>query len=258
MSTVLVTGGTGALGRLVVACLREQGGAGDDVRVLSRRPGAGSHVGDLNTGVGVADAARGAELVVHAASDTQRLGRTDLEQTMHLLDAVRDAGHLLYVSIVGIDRIPFGYYQRKLECEQRIVSSGIPYTILRATQFHELLAFVLRGAERLPVVPLPLDFRFQTVAAAEVAERVAQLIGAEPARRIVNFGGPEVLSLRQMAATWKSERGRPGRVIGLPLPGTVARAFREGRNTCPDEAAGRQGWAEFVAAGALVPYSFKR
>lgn len=255
MSTVLVTGGTGALGRLVVARLRDRG---DDVRVLSRRAGAGTHVGDLTTAVGVADAARGVELVVHAASDTQRLGRTDVEQTVHLLDAARDAGHLLYISIVGIDRIPFAYYRRKLDCEQTIASSGIPFTILRATQFHELVAFLLRGVERAPVAPLPLDFRFQTVAAAEVAERVAQLIGGEPSQSVVNFGGPEVLTLWQMATTWRGARGHPRTLIRLPLPGTVARAFREGHNTCPDEADGRQRWTDFVAGGAPVPYSFKR
>jgi nucleoside-diphosphate-sugar epimerase len=107
MSTLLVTGGTGALGRHIVARLRERG---DDVRVLSRRPGAGTHVGDLSTGEGVAEAARDAELVVHAASDTfRRLGRSDLDQTRNLLDAAKDANHLLYVSIVGIDSIPYVY-----------------------------------------------------------------------------------------------------------------------------------------------------
>lgn len=254
MRTVLVTGGTGALGRLVVGRLRDQG---DVVRVLSRRAGAGTHVGDLKTGAGVADAARGINLIVHAASDTQRFGRTDLEQTVQLLDAARDARHLLYVSIVGIDRIPFGYYRRKLACEQRIASSGIPYTILRATQFHELIAFLLGGAERLPAAPLPLDFRFQTVAAAEVAERVAQLTDDEPAGRMLNFGGPEVLTLKQMATAWIAARGRPRRVVRLPLPGSVARAFREGRNTCPEQATGRQRWTDFVATGPPIPYALK-
>jgi uncharacterized protein YbjT (DUF2867 family) len=242
MSVVLVTGGTGTLGQPVVTRLREQG---DEVRVLSRRPGAGTHVGDLKTGVGSAEAARGAELVIHAASDTP-LGRADVEQTMHLLDVAGDARHLLYVSIVGIDQIPFLYYKRKLACEQLVAGSGIPYTILRATQFHELIASVGGAAERLPLALLPLDFRFQTVAAADVAERIAELIGGEPSLGIVNFGGPEMLSLEQMAEAWKAARGRPRRLARLPLMGKVARGFREGRNTCPEQAAGRQSWSEFV------------
>ena len=157
------------------------------------------------------------------------------------------------MSIVGIDGIPYPYYKRKLACEQRIASSGIPYTILRATQFHELIASVARAVERLPPAPLPLDFRFQTVAAADVAERVAELIGGEPSGDILNFGGPEVLSLERMAEAWKEVRGRPRRVVRLRLPGKVARAFREGRNTCPEQAVGRQRWGEFVASEPPIP-----
>jgi uncharacterized protein YbjT (DUF2867 family) len=253
VSTVLVTGGTGALGRHIVSLLRERG---DDVRVLSRRPGAGNHVGDLNTGEGVDDAARGAELVVHAATD-RRLGRGDLDQTRHLLRAARDARHLLYVSIVGIDSIPYAYYRRKLECEQAIASSTTPYTILRATQFHELVGWLMRGAERLPLAPLPLDFRFQTVAAKEVAARIAELTRSDPQRAIVELGGPEVLTLEQMAHAWSDQRGRPRRLVRLPVPGNIGRAFREGRNTSPPHAEGTQTWAEFVASDPENPYRLR-
>ena len=254
MSTVLVTGGTGAFGTPLVARLRERG---DEVRVLSRRAGAGSHVGDLDTGEGVPEAVRGAELVVHAASNSRRGGRTDLAQTEHLLDAAREIGHLLYISIVGIDRIPYSYYRRKLDCERRIEASGIPFTILRATQFHQLIAFLLRGAERLPLAPLPLDFRFQTVAAAEVAARAAELIGSDPRGELVNFGGPEVLSLRQMTETWRAQRGRPRRIVRLPVPGQVGRGFREGLNTCPDHAQGEQTFTQFVASDPPNPYTVR-
>jgi uncharacterized protein YbjT (DUF2867 family) len=251
MSTTLVTGGTGTLGSLVVERLLDQG---HEVRLLSRRAGAGTHVGDLSTGVGIAEAAGGAELIVHAASDVQRFGRSDPDQTAHLLQVARGARHLLYVSIVGIDQIPFPYYRRKLECEQQVAESDIPHTILRATQFHELIAWLLRGAERLPVALLPLDFRFQTVAAADAAARVAEVIGSEATGRIVSFGGPEVMTLREMTEKWSAARGRPRRTLRLPLPGAVARAFREGRNTCPEESSHGQRWEEFVAAGAEVPY----
>lgn len=254
MGTVLVTGGTGALGRLVVARLRARG---EDVRVLSRRPGPGIHAGDLSTGAGVAEAARGAPVIVHAASDTQRFGRADAEQTRRLLDAAGDASHLLYVSIVGIDRIPFRYYRRKLACEGLIASSGVPYTVLRATQFHELIGSLLRAVERLPLAPLPLDFRFQTIAAVDVADRVTGMIGEAPTGGIVDVGGPEVLTLGQMAGTWRATRDRPRRVVRLPLPGRVARAFREGRNTCPDQVGGTQTWPEFVASDPEIPYELK-
>jgi uncharacterized protein YbjT (DUF2867 family) len=251
VTTVLVTGGTGTLGRALVPLLQE---GGYEVRVLSRRPGAGTHVGDLTTGVGVADAARGADLVIHAASDTRRLGRRDIDQTRHLLEGAPDARHLVYVSIVGIDAIPFAYYRRKLACEGLIASGVVPYTVLRATQFHEIIEMALRVAERLPAAPLPLDFRFQTVAAAEVARRAASVLGGEPLGRADDIGGPEVLTLGQMAETWRSARGRPRRYVRLPVFGRVAQGFRDGLNTCPAHADGKQSWASFVA-GVVGPPS---
>lgn len=243
MSVVLVTGGSGVLGSKVVPLLRERG---HDVRVLSRRPGAGTHVGNLYTGEGVAEAARDVELVLHAASDTRRQGRSDLEQTQRLLEATSGARHLLYISIVGIDRIPYGYYKRKLACETAIAASQVPHTILRATQFHELLALGLTAAGRLPLAPLPLDWQFQSVAAAEVAERAVETLEGEPQGRATDFGGPEVLPARTIVDAWRARHGRPRRVVGLRYPGRFSRGLREGRNTCPGHADGRETWAEFV------------
>jgi uncharacterized protein YbjT (DUF2867 family) len=245
VSVVLVTGGTGTLGRSVVAGLRARG---DELRVLSRRPGAGTHVGDLTTGAGVAAAADGVDLVVHAASDTHRLGHADLRQTRHLLEVSKNLRHLLYVSIVGIDRIPYAYYRNKLACEREIAASGVPHTILRATQFHELIAMVLTPVSRLPVVPLPLDFRFQSIASSEVGEAVVDLVHREPGGGLEEIGGPEVQTLDEMARIWRANRGRPRTFVRLPIPGRVADGFREGRNTCPERALGRQRWEEFIAA----------
>jgi uncharacterized protein YbjT (DUF2867 family) len=201
VAVVLVTGGTGRLGTHLVPILR---GRGHDVRVLSRRAGAGTHVGDLTSGEGLAEAAAGAELVLHAASDERRLGRPDLEQTRRVVAAAGAARHLLYVSIVGIDAIPLAYYKHKLACE---------------------------------------------VAAAEVAQRAAELLDGEPLARAPDFGGPEVLTVRAIVDTWRTHRGRPRRIVRVRVPGRIARAFREGRNTCPDHAEGRQRWREFVASG---------
>lgn len=244
MSTVLVTGGSGTLGSLVVPLLQN---AGHEVRVLSRRPGRGTHTGDLRSSAGLTDAVRGADVVVHAASDTRRFGATDLVQTQNLLRAAGDVQHLLYISIVGVDRVPYRYYRRKLECERAIGASGVPHTLLRATQFHQLLAMVLRAVERLPVAPLPLDFPFQPVAATECAGRIADLVGGEPLGRAPDLGGPEVLGLAQIAGIWRDRRGRPRRLVRLPLPGRTAAAFRAGLHTCPDHADGHQRWADYVA-----------
>ncbi|WP_024803696.1 SDR family oxidoreductase [Nocardia sp. BMG51109] len=244
MTTVLVTGGSGALGQHIVTGLR---GNGHDVRVLSRRASAGTHVGDLTTGEGVREAAAGADLIVHAASDFRRFGKPDLAQTRNLLAESKGVRQLLYVSIVGIDRIPFRYYRNKLACEDLITESDVPHTILRATQFHDLIGAVLRGVERLPVSPLPLDFRFQPVATEDVAARVVELIDGEPVGHAADFGGPEVLTLGQLAEAWRERRGGPRRVVRLPMTGKVACAFRAGDNTCPNHADGTRTWAQYVA-----------
>jgi len=245
VSLVLVTGGTGTLGTRLVPDLVARG---HDVRVLSRRPGAGTHVGDLATGAGLAEATAGVELVVHAASD-RRLGRSDPEQTRRLLAALPACRHLLYLSIVGVDAIPFGPYRTKLGCEQQIAASDVPSTIMRATQFHELLGYALSAVGRLPAAALPLAWRFQSVAAAEVAVRVADLLEGDPLGRAPDFGGPEVLTFRQILDAWRERHQRPRTVVGLRWPGRVYRSFAQGRNTCPDHREGHQTWSEFVRSG---------
>jgi uncharacterized protein YbjT (DUF2867 family) len=243
VSVVLVTGGSGTLGRCLTPILAERG---HEVRVLSRRPGAGTHVGDLSTGLGLTEAAAGAELVVHAASD-RRLGRTDPGQTANLLAVAESCRHLVYVSIVGVDAIPFGYYQAKLACERLVEASGVPSSTLRATQFHELLAMALRSVRRWPVVVAPMELVFQSVAAAEVAARVADLVEGEPRGRVADFGGPQVLSGWQIAGAWRARHGWPRSVLSVRPPGRVYRAFADGLHTCPEHADGRQTWAEFAA-----------
>ena len=128
MSITLVTGGTHGLGVPTVELLRA---AGHDVRVLSRSAGAGRYQGDLATGAGLDAALGGVDTVVHLATSRRR----DIGHTRHVLDAAKRAGiaHLVFISIVGVDRIPYGYYRDKVASEQAIAGAGIPFTILRAT-----------------------------------------------------------------------------------------------------------------------------
>lgn len=243
MGAILVTGGTGTLGSQVVSLLRDRG---DEVRVLSRQPGRGTHLGDLTSGRGLAAAADGVDRVLHVASDTHRFGRADPEQTANLLKATRAARHVVFVSIVGIDEISFAYYRKKLACERLFEASDVPHTIARATQFHELIAMVLRVAERLPLAPLPLDFKFQSVAAADVASHLVGLLDSEPVGRAEDFGGPEVTTLADMVHHWQDVRARPRSLVNLPVPGRIASGFRQGQNTCPDRASGTLPWRDFV------------
>lgn len=249
---VLITGGSGALGRILV---RTATSAGHAVRGLSRgeRPqvvpsGVEWARADLASGEGLSAAVEGVEAIIHSASDPRRPQAVDVNGTRRLVEAARLAGvaHLVYISIVGIDRIPYSYYQRKREAEEIIATSGVPYTNLRATQFHSLVDFLISKAARLPLVmPLPVDFKFQSVADAEVAARLVECL-TKGARGQVEFGGPEVLTLGEMAATWMEVRGVRKRLVRLPLPGAIAAGFRVGLNTTPDAERGTIRWREWL------------
>ena len=173
-------------------------------------------------------------VVVHAASDPRRHAVVDVEGTRRLVQAARAAGtaHLVYVSIVGIDRIPFPYYRSKLAAEQIVAASGVPHSTLRATQFHSFIDTMTAGAARVPLVlPLPTTFRFQSVDTGEAAERLVRAVQQGPGGRLPDFGGPELLTWGEMAAAWKAARGIRRPTVHLPLPGALAAAFRAGRTT---------------------------
>ena len=252
MADVLVTGGTGVLGTAVVGVLQS---AGHAVRVLSRTAAAGRVVGDLATGAGIAAAVAGVDTIVHAASSPGRGARTvDVEGTGRLVTAARDAGvgHLLYVSIPGVDRIPYSYYQAKFAAEQVIASAGIPYTIVRAAQFQPFIANLLDGLQRVPVLPLPRGWRLEPVAVADVAGHLAGRVEAGPAGAVDEFGGPEVLTLRELARAWLVGR-RPAAVIGVPVPGQVSAAIRAGANlVAADASRGSLTWASWLASPAAA------
>ena len=247
ISDVLVTGGTGVLGRRVVERLRT---TGSGVRVLSRSGRAGTVRGDLLTGEGLDGALRGADAVVHLATNPYRkTHQTDVGGTERLLQAAARAGvsHAVYISIVGVDRNPFPYYRAKLNAERVVERSPVPWTILRATQFHDLVLSVMRLVGRIPVgAVVPKGFLLQPIDAGEVAGRLAELARSGPAGRVPDVGGPEVRTATELAHTYFEASGRRRRLVELPLPGKAAYAFREGAQTCPDCAYGSVRWEEFL------------
>lgn len=249
---ILVTGATGTLGSPLVRRLRE---AGADVHGLSRRdrdpePGMTWHKGDLYTGEGVDAACAGAETIVHCASDPFHAKR-DLPAARRLVEAARGQGapHLIYISIVGVDKIPYSYYRTKYAVERLIEDSGLPYSILRTTQFHTLPDMVFNVLTKVPgVAAVPKALRDQPIDVEEVAERLAQLaLAAGPARRVDDMGGPEVLTAEDMLRDYLEVRGlrRPVRVP-LPLPGKAGRGFREGHHLAPDHAVGKRTWRQYL------------
>lgn len=242
MTTILVTGGTGTLGRVVTDELRA---GGHEVRVLSRhvRP----YAVDLREGgPGLDTALAGVETVVHCAS-SPRGG--DEKAAAHLIEAARRAtvGHLLYISIVGVDRVPFGYYRSKLAVERQIEDSGLGWTVLRTTQFHDLVVSVLRGLAKSPVLVLPAGVPDQPVEVTEVARRLAELAIAAPAGRVPDMGGPQVRSFDSLARSYLRATGRRRPIVRLPLFGKAYGAFRAGGHLAPDHAVGKVSFEQHLA-----------
>jgi len=249
---LLVTGGTGHLGRaLVEQAVR----AGHALRILSRQvaPTVGSAEtvqGDLASGDGIAAAVAGIDVVVHAASDPFNTAAADVEGMERLTEAARAAGvgHFVFVSIVGIDRIPLPYYRHKLAAEEALLRSGVPWSIQRAAQFHYFVDMFLRQVARVPLVlPVPRGFHVQSIGVGDVAQRLLAVATAPPAGRVPDLFGPEVLSLNDAASRWLLAR-RMRRVIApIPLPGKTAAAFRQGYNTSAASAAGVETWDDWLA-----------
>jgi uncharacterized protein YbjT (DUF2867 family) len=244
---VLVTGGTGRLGKRLPAPLQA---AGHSVRQMSRRgTGPGGVRGDLTSSTDLAAAVGGAEAIVHAASDPQvDPWQVDVAGTRRLVQAVDRSRlrHLVYVSIVGVDTIPYGYYRAKFAAEQVLLASGLPVTLVRVTQFHDFVDFLLGTAHRGPVVPVPRGWRLQPVDVGEVAEHLAGIVGAAPTGGVVEYGGPEALASEDLARAWARVHAPGARVLATPLPGKLGSAFRDGAALPAGGARGRRTYAEHL------------
>jgi uncharacterized protein YbjT (DUF2867 family) len=262
MDTVLVTGGTGHLGRDLVARLK----GSYRVRVLARSPGSDPDVewvpGDLATGEGIANALAGSQTLIHAAtlSPAARRGyfvpkdlwssptEVDREGTARLLEgaAAAGVGHFVYVSIVGIDRPRVPYLRRKLEAENLVRSGPIPWSIARATQFHWLMDRLLGRMSRLPVVPLPSNLPMEPVDTTDFADYLVQCVRNGPSGRLADFGGPEVLTLAEAFDQWRQTRARWVRTLPFSLP----RSLRDGAAamslTGPGSRRGIVTWSDWL------------
>lgn len=249
---VLVTGGSGVLGRPVVQALRS---SGQRAVVLSRSAGEGPdwRRGDLATGAGLADAVAGMDAVVHAGSATRELTRgraTDVEGTRRLLELARSAGvgHFVFISIVGMEGVRYPYYATKLAAEAVVREGLVPWSILRATQFHSLMEFFLANFSRLPgLMVVPYGWQFQPVDPSDVASRLAAAVEGPPAGMLPDFGGPEVRDFRSIAESWRSARKLRKRMLNLPLPFQFSRQFARGRLLCPEHRDGVVTWEQYLA-----------
>jgi uncharacterized protein YbjT (DUF2867 family) len=244
---ILVTGGTGTLGGHVVPLLRA---SGHDVRILTRRPRPGTAgveyvTGDLLEGEGVEAAVDGVETVLHLAGGP----KGDDVATRTLVRAASEAGvrHLVHISVVGADRVPLAWMRTKLESERAVAGSGIPWTILRAAQFHDLALTMVEKMAKLPVLPVPGGLRLQPVDSREVAARLAELTLGAPSGLIPDLTGPHVYDLAALARPYLRRSGRRRPMLPVRIPGKAGRAYRAGANlTLEGAETGKRTWEEFL------------
>ncbi|MGY1945212.1 SDR family oxidoreductase [Nocardia asiatica] len=251
---ILVTGGTGTLGRQVLPLLRA---ADADVRVLSRaeRPSADGVrfvAGDLLRGNGIDAAVAGVDTVLHLAGDA----KGDEVATANLLRAAAAAGvgHIVYISVTAADLLPLTYFRAKFAAEQAVAASGIPWTTLRAAQFHDFVPKLVDAMLKSPVLPVLGGARLQPVDVREVAARLVELTLGAPAGRVPDLVGPEVFGMRDMVRDYLTTLGKRRALLTVPVPGKAGRVYRAGENLVTDGAeVGELTWADYLAqrAGAV-------
>lgn len=246
---ILITGGTGLLGRQVLPLLQ---GNAHTVRVLSRTaaplPAGVEHVAqDLRSTNGLTEALAGIDTVLHLAGGASG----DDQTTQHLVAAAEQqrVSHLVQISVVGADAMPIGYFGMKDRAEQRVTDSLLPHTIVRVAQVNDLLLRAVRAMVKLPVVPAPGGLRAQPVDVRDVAAHLAALTLASPAGRVPDLVGPDVHEMGDLLRSYAQAAGKRRLFLPIRLPGKVGVAYREGRNLTSgaDATVAPRTWTDFLA-----------
>jgi uncharacterized protein YbjT (DUF2867 family) len=227
---------------------------GHRARVMSRSLGTGADwvQGDLATGKGLDAAVAEMEAVVHAgtaAAQPWRLRATDVQGTRRLLEAAKRAHvkHFVYVSIVGMEGIAYPYYRAKLAAEAIVAGDAVPWSILRATQFHTLMEIFLGAFSRLPrLCAIPFAWQFQPVDTRDVAARLVDVTACQPAGRLPDFGGPEVRTFKSLAESWLKARQLRKRLVNMPMPIKFSRQVADGRLLSPDHMEGKTTFEQYL------------
>lgn len=249
---IVVTGGTGVLGRAVAASARR---LGHDVVTVSRRDMEDVHGivhrrADVVTGEGLDAALAGADAVVDATNSPRAAPSFFTGGTRKLLDAAVRARvrHVVAVSIVGIDDAPIAYYRAKKEQERVVAASSAPWSLVRATQFHDLVAKFASGTGWISFTPRGVPL--QPVDAVELARHLVEVAAAKPGGRLPDFAGPEVRPFAELAAEWRRVKGERRLVVPVPLFGAVARFLRGGGLCNPAAVRGRRTFGEWLRASS--------
>ena len=228
MSKILITGGTGTLGKKLCQQLDAQN-ISYIVGTRKKSKDPDKVTMDLIKNTGIGEAVIGKEIIFHLATDMKK----DTEATQNLLNALgaQSNVHLIYISIVGINSIPFSYYRQKLSSENAIKRSGISYSIVRATQFHEFAHRIIENLLKYRIGILPKKIVLQTIDSSLVAKKLMNVSQKRPQNKTYELGGAEILNLGQMADEWLNLTGKHRLIINTPIPGKLGKALRFGKLT---------------------------
>lgn len=252
MVQTLVTGATGTLGTALRPRLTA---AGHAVRAASRSPPEETEEDldwvefDLVEGTGIESALENIDVVIHTATAPQGdTAAVDVQGTKRLLEVAEEASveNFIYPSIVGIDDIPFSYYNHKVTAETAVEENDVPSTIVRVTQFHSFVAEMLGYVAKLPVWPLPTQMQIQPIDVGEVADIIVDHTTLRASGRIGPIGGPKIHSVGELAQAYRDSRGLRRPIIRFPIPSKIVAAFRTGHAICPNHMVGTVTWEEWL------------
>lgn len=247
---ILVTGSTGQLGSALLSQLKS---SDYKVKITSRRKPEGMAefewiYSDLSSGEGLDEAVKDADVIIHAAtSPIKHTKLVEVSGFKEFLGKVPHIKHFIYPSIVGIDEIPFNYYKQKYEAENLLKNSSIPHTIVRATQFHHFVDHLFLSKPLFKRYIVPGNFKCQSVEVSEFASHLIDLVEKEPQGRAADFGGPAIMTVREMAELKIKINNETNKIVSLSFPGKLYKSFADGKNTNPIQRAGKITFEEYLA-----------
>lgn len=249
----LVTGGTGQLGRML---LKRMARNNFQIDALTRSPIIDSTINiryiqaDLTQYETLKAFATDYDVIVHSASNSKDSDAVDVEGTLNLLNVIKgkNVKNFVYISIVGVDKSTYTYYQNKLKAEQLIIGSGIPFTILRVTQFHDFLySRVLNVGDReTEVVTIPSGLQFQSIDITDVCENILGLIHRGPSNTILHLGGPEVLTMQEIVQAYQDIIKSDKEIKMTSDLNGFQNLFSTGINLSPEHKLGRITWKDYL------------
>ena len=250
----LVTGASGLLGQSLLA---QEVPQNIIVRTTSRREpqqySSSWMRADIQTGEGVEDVVRDIDVIVNAASSPrQSTIETDVDGTRRLLAAAKRAGvsHVVHISIIGIEKVPLAYYRAKVAAEHVVKEAGIPYTIVRGTQFHPFVRQLASAMLKGPFAFVPAGWLVQPIDVHEFAATVWRYASQPPCKCTVHVAGPEILEYTDVVRTMLAADSRKALVLPLPMPGRMSAALRSGALTDSTAKMGTVTWKEWCARRA--------